>query len=195
MKGPDFKRKNTIPANRPATYEDLNALPDTLVGEILDGELVTHPRPASRHALAASVLGSLVVGSFGRKSADGPGDWWILGEPECHLGADVVVPDIAGWRKSTMPEFPDAACFDITPDWVCEVTSPSTLQYDRTVKRDIYARDNVSHYWIVDPVARFIEVFALKKGQWVLLSTVRNEVRVSLEPFEQMPFDLSELWI
>lgn len=192
MKGPDFKRKNT---KRSATYQDIIDLPENVIGEIILGTLVTQPRPTPKHALAASSLGSMVFNAYDRKSSDGPGGCWILDEPECHLDLDVVVPDIAGWRQSTMPELPEASWFEIAPDWVCEVISPSTHRYDRTVKRDIYAHNHVAHYWIVDPVERLIEVFELVDGRWVLVTTVQDDMSVSLAPFEQMPFELSRLWV
>ena len=182
------------PVKKGAGYEDLLNLPDNIVGEVLGGELVTHPRPAPRHARAASLLGALIGVRFDHKLTGDDNGWWIVDEPECHLGDDIVVPDIAGWRKSTMPELPDAAWFDTAPDWVCEVLSPATSKYDRGIKRDIYARQQVSHYWIVDPSDKSIEVFALNDGRWTLVTTAQDNQHVSLVPFESMPFDLSTLW-
>ncbi len=183
------------PANRSAAYEDLFDLPDNVVGEILAGEIVTHPWPSPRHSLAALSLGGLIIDRFDRNSTDGPGGWWILAEPECHLNADVVVPDIVGWRQTTMPDFPDTAWIDIAPDWVCEIVSSSTQKYDRSTKREIYAREQVSHYWIVDPVDKLIEVLALQDGLWMLKHTVKDNVTATLEPFDEVPFELSRLWV
>jgi Uma2 family endonuclease len=145
---------------RPAVYEDLFALPDKYGREIINGQIITQPRPSPRLSRAGLALGGMIINRFDRDSTDGPGGWWIFAGPECHLDADVVVPDIAGWRHSTMPDFPDSAWIDITPDWVCEIVSPSTQKYDRSTK-----------YWIVDPIDRLIEVFALENGKWTLLHT------------------------
>lgn len=180
------------PADRIATYDDLVNVPDNMVGEILSGSLVTHPRPSPKHSLAASAIGALLFTNF--QSSENTDGWWILDEPECHLAADVVVPDIAGWRKATMPVLPETAWFDIPPDWVCEILSPATAKYDRGVKREIYAREKISYYWIVDPVERLIEVFAWQNGRWILEMAVTDEQTVHLPPFEQLPFDLSILW-
>ena len=128
---------------RAATYEDLLAVPEHLVAEILFGRLVTHPRPAPRHAVARSALGS-VLGppfQFGR---GGPGGWIFMVEPELHLGAHVVVPDLAAWRRERLPALPETAWIEIAPDWVCEVLSPSTERYDRGDKRLIYAEAGVA---------------------------------------------------
>src|SRR5205823_1804949 len=141
------------PPKRRATYEDLMQVPDTKVAEIIDGELVVSPRPASRHAHAATVLGSDVTGPFHRGPGDpaGPGGWWILLEPELHLAEDVLVPDWAGWQRDRLPVFPDTPAFTQVPDWVCEVISPSTGRIDRSRKMRIYAREGVSHLWFVEP--------------------------------------------
>lgn len=103
-------------AEKMATYDDLCQIPDHLVAEIIHGSLITHPRPASKHALAASALGGDLMNPFHR-GRGGPGGWWILDEPELHLGANILVPDLAGWRRERMPEFPDSAWFDLAPDW------------------------------------------------------------------------------
>ena len=120
---------------RRATYEDLMQVPDTKVAEILDGELFVSPRPASPHAYAAMAIGSRLHTSFhGDGDADqpaGPGGWWLVFEPELHFGDDVLVPDIAGWRRERMPSFPSVPYFTLAPDWVCEVISPSTGRIDR----------------------------------------------------------------
>jgi len=179
---------------RLATYDDLLNLPDHIVGEIISGVLISHPRPAPRHALAASALGSTIFERYDRNSPDGPGGWWIIDEPECHLGNDVLVPDIAGWRQSTLPELPTLAWFDVAPDWVCEIISPSTHKHDRSTKRDIYAREGIAHYWIVDPVEQLIEVFALLDGQWTLAATAKDLEVIALAPFEEFQIALGRLW-
>ena len=123
------------PAQRRATYDDLLKVPDILVAEILDGELFTSPRPASPHAQASSVLRG-VLDPFARRigGPGGPGGWWLLFEPELHLGADILVPDLAGWRRERMPVLQHVAYFELAPDWVCEVVSPATARVDRVRK-------------------------------------------------------------
>jgi hypothetical protein len=178
---------------RRATYEDLLQVPPHLVAEIVDGDLHVSPRPASRHALAASVLWGDVGPPF-HHGRGGPGGWWILFEPELHFGADVLVPDLAGWRRERMPEFPDTAAFTLAPDWVCEVVSPGTEPLDRAKKMPVYARENVSHLWLVNPVARTLEVYRLAESRWLLLATHEGAQRVRAEPFEAVELDLAPLW-
>ena len=188
-----YPHRMASPARGPATYDDLLAVPDHLVAEIVDGELYTSARPAPRHAAAASTLVGLLHGPFdlGR---GGPGGWRILFEPELHLGADVVVPDIAAWRRERLPRLPDEAHFSIAPDWVCEVQSPSTAAFDRGRKLGVYARAAVDHAWMLDPVAETLEVLRRESGRWTILAThVEREV-VHVEPFQTLGLELTLLW-
>jgi Uma2 family endonuclease len=184
-------------ARRQATYEDLLRVPDNMVAEIIDGELHATPRPASPHANAASGIASDVRGPFHRE-ADGPGQpggWWILFEPELHLGLDVIVPDVAGWRRASMPLLRDVAYFEQSPDWACEVVSPTTAGTDRVRKMRIYARESVGHLWLVDALARTLEVYRLEKGRWVVASTHSDSERARVEPFEAIELELGRWWL
>lgn len=184
------------PFDRPATYDDLVKLPDNLVAEIVDGELHASPRPAPPHAVAASRLGSRLIRPFD-EGEGGPGGWWILFEPELHLGPapDVLVPDLAGWRRARMPKPPSTAYFPLAPDWICEVTSPSTAALDRARKLHVYARERVGHAWLVDPQARTLEVLRLAGTHWLVLATFMGDERVRVEPFADIELPLPALWI
>ena len=179
--------------NRRATYEDVRRAPDSVVAEILDGDLYTSPRPAPRHANASSVLGTQINGPF-HLGQRGPGGWWILDEPELHLGEDVVVPDLAGWRRDRMPALPDEAAFTLRPDWACEVLSPSTEDLDRGRKLAFYAREGVPYLWLIDPLKRTLEVLALVDGRWTSAATHVGAVAVRANPFEAVDIDLQPLW-
>jgi hypothetical protein len=97
------------PAHRIATYDDLLALPEHVNGEIIDGELVVSRRPAPRHANATGGMFGQIQPCYGHPGGGerGPGGWIILFEPELHLGRDIVVPDLAGWRRERMPSLPE----------------------------------------------------------------------------------------
>ncbi len=118
----------------------------------------------------------------------------ILEEPEIHLGSDVIVPDLAGWRRSRMPEMPDAAYFELSPDWACEVLSPSTAKIDRTDKMTIYAREGVRHVWHVDPAAMTLEVFRLEGAAYLRVDAYRDVARVRAEPFDVFELELELVW-
>jgi Uma2 family endonuclease len=178
---------------RRATYDDILSAPEHLVAELIDGELFTSPRPASPHALAASSLGGELMLPF-QRGRGGPGGWWILDEPELHFGADVLVPDIAGWRQERMPEIPRAPFFTLVPDWVCEVLSPSTERLDREIKLRIYAREGVEHAWLVDPIAKRLEVLHRKRSRWAVRATHHDDDRVRAAPFDAIELELAYLW-
>ncbi len=180
-------------ARRLATYDDLRGVPDHLVAEILDGELHTSPRPTPRHALASTGLTGDLLGPFDR-GRGGPGGWWILAEPELHLGDDVVVPDVAGWRRTRLLEMPAEAFFTLAPDWVCETVSPSTERIDRGKKLAIYAREGVAHLWLLNPIAETLEAYRLEQGRWLLLVTNVGDVAARVEPFDAVELELWRLW-
>lgn len=182
-----------LPRKRPATYADLEALPATMVGQIIYGTLHAQPRPAPRHARAATAVTGELWSPFGQ-GRGGPGGWIILAEPELHLGAHVVVPDIAGWRRERLPQLPDTAYIATAPDWVCEVLSPSTARLDRTDKLAVYAEFGIGHAWYVDPEARTLEVLTLTGGKWLIASTFKDADAVTAPPFEAHTFELAVLW-
>jgi Uma2 family endonuclease len=179
-----------------ASYADILALPEHLVGEILDGDLFALPRPSPRHALAASGLGGALFDTFGRPGGGAPpGGWWILDEPEAHLGADILVPDIAGWRREKMASLPEKAYFELAPDWACEVLSPATEAIDRGRKMEVYAREGVSFLWLVNPVPRTLESYRLVASRWTLLATFVGDQAVKAEPFAAVALDMSRWWV
>ena len=178
---------------RKATYRDVLDAPPHMVAEIVRGALHMQPRPAFRHAIAGSSLGMEIGGPF-QRGRGGPGGWWIVFEPELHFGEDILVPDLAGWRRERMPEPPDEAYITLAPDWMCEVLSPSTRKFDLEEKRSTYAREGVGHLWFVDPAARTLEAFALDGGAWTPAGAAREAEPVRLPPFEAVAFPLDALW-
>ncbi|MCG5052814.1 MAG: Uma2 family endonuclease [Myxococcales bacterium] len=184
----------SLPAKKAATYDDLVALPPHVVGEIINGELEVSPRPASPHAFAASVLGMDLGGAF-QRGRGGPGGWWLFDEPELHLGRHVLVPDLAGWRRERMASPADAPFFTLTPDWICEVVSPSTAARDRGRKLPIYAEHEVAFAWLVDPLARTVEAYRRQGPHWLLLGTYADDVPARIAPFDAIELDVAALWM
>jgi len=183
------------PADKLTLYEQLEALPEGLTGEILNGQLHTQPRPIGPLARAETEL-SIDIGSAYGRGRGGPGGWWILVEPEIHFVTDqeVVVPDLAGWRKERMPRIPEGHRFEVVPDWVCEILSPSTASKDREVKLPLYAHYGVAYAWLVDPKRRTLEAFALDAGAWRLLTEASGTDTIAVAPFDALGLDLSNLW-
>jgi Uma2 family endonuclease len=182
------------PVRRKATYEDVIAAPRNMVAEVINGTLRLQPRPAKPHALAASVLGEELGPPF-RRGRGGPGGWILLDEPELHLGEDIVVPDLAGWRRERLPVMvDDVPYFTLAPDWVCEVLSPATAKKDRAEKLPIYARERVGYAWLVDPKIRTLEAMRREGDKWLVLGVFQDDARVRAEPFEVFELELGVLW-
>lgn len=195
MNAPDplLSKSAARPAKKRATYAELEAVPPHLVAEIIEGELVTHPRPAPPHSAASFALGGKLSSPF-QFGEGGPGGWVFFSEPELHFGPEVVVPDIAGWRRERLPVMPATAYVETAPDWVCEVISPSTETYDRGAKRRIYGEVGVAHLWLLNPTARLLEVFVRSENEWRLFGTFSGTDEVAAPPFDAISFSLGVLW-
>ena len=178
----------------PATYDDILALPEGLNGELIEGELIVSPRPAGRHVRSATRLGAH-LGPFDRDpSGEDPGGWIFFDEPELHFGKNVLIPDLAGWRRERQLDF-DRPWFEAAPDWVCEVLSPTTQRTDRLLKLPRYRAAGVGWAWLVQPKDRVIEVFRGEGDAWVLAASALEEDTVRLPPFEALELPLGELWL
>lgn len=185
--------------NDPAVEAAFEAAPESMVAEIIAGELHTMPRPGRRHTKASSRLIISLGAAFWRDGGS-VGGWVILHEPEIHLGPkpDKIVPDLAGWRSERMPDEvgdEDSAFYDVAPDWVCEVLSPRTEASDRIKKMNIYRREGVGHMWLLHPIARTLEIYRLGGSHYILLDTFGEDQVVRAEPFDAIEIPLQLLWM
>lgn len=181
------------PEKKRATYQDVLDAPPHKNAEIINGTLHLWPRPGIPHANVASVIGGELYAPFGR-GRGGPGGWIILDEPELHFGDDVLIPDLAGWRRERLPHLADVPYFTLPPDWICEVLSRSTEKVDRLEKMPNYAAAGVAHAWLVHPAHRSVEVFRLHDGKWMAIASYTDSVRARIEPFDAIEIDLDALW-
>lgn len=181
------------PARKRATYADVLAAPEHKVAEVIDGDLYLSPRPAMPHTEVHSSLFAELRSSFGR-GRGGPGGWIILSEPEVHLGEDILVPDIGGWRRERLPAIAQAPYVEIAPDWLCEVLSPSTEKIDRVKKLNVYARAEVNHVWMISARTRTFEVLRRQGRDWLNVGRFQDDAKVRAEPFDAVELDLAVLW-
>jgi Uma2 family endonuclease len=178
---------------RPATLADLEGLPETVVGEIIDGTLYTHPRPMAGHSYVATRLGARLDGPF-QDGLGGPGGWWIVIEPGIRLEeSPEFVPDLAGWRRERVPGFPKGP-WTVAPDWACEILSPSTRAYDQRIKRPFYARIGIRHLWFIDLEVRTLTVSELVNGRWLELGVHGEDDIIRAAPFDTLELKLGQLW-
>jgi Uma2 family endonuclease len=183
------------PIRKRATYQDVLDAPKDMIAQVLDGEMWLHPRPARAHIHTATGLGSFLFGAF-QIGNGGPGGWTIMDEPELHLGGDVLVPDIAGWRDGRLLDLEDTdePYIAIVPDWVCEVLSPGTARFDRLKKMPIYAREQVPYVWLVDPRERIVEVFRFASSGYQLVGSYDGDEPLRAEPFDSATIPVAYLW-
>ena len=183
------------PAQNVATYEDLFNIPENMIGEIVDGELIVTPRPSRKHVICATALGATVTPPYQFGQGGGPGGWIFAIEPEIGLGDHIMVPDLAGWKRERFPVEEDHNWISAAPDWVCEILSPSTFRTEKIKKIAIYARHGIGHVWLIDPVAMTMDVFGLESGKWVLLGSFADNDKVRIEPFQEIEINLGDLWV
>lgn len=181
------------PAKKKATYDDLYRVPENMTGEIINGELIVTPRPSRQHGYTTFALGD-EIGPYRSGRSGGPGGWVFIFEPELGLDEHVLVPDLAGWREERFPDEEPHNWISVAPDWICEVLSPRTMRIDKMEKMPIYARHAVPYLWLIDPVAKTLDAFRLKGGEWVVAGLFAEAAMVRVEPFTEIEISLSDLW-
>ncbi len=140
------------------TYEDLQHFPeDNKRRELIDGEVYVTPAPNIRHQ---RVVGNLyrLVGNFLEENPLGevfvsPADVIFSEEDD-----DVTEPDIIYLSKEKADKVSQRS-IEGAPDWLIEVTSPSTRKRDFTLKLKLYQKYGVRLYWIIDLDAEMIHVW------------------------------------
>ncbi|WP_317987876.1 Uma2 family endonuclease [Hyalangium gracile] len=162
------------------------------MGEIIEGTLYTHARPRPGHGLVEGRLFGGLDGPF-QLGRGGPGGWWIETGPGIELdGSPEFIPDLAGWRRERVPEWPEQ--WTVVPDWACEILSPTTRSYDQRIKRPFYARIGIRHLWFIDIEARTLTVSELIEGRWVELGVYGEDEAIRAAPFDAIELKLGELW-
>lgn len=182
-------------ALRIATLDDLiHAAAEGLACELVDGELVEKAAPDQAHGGAQLAVATPVFASYNRRRGGGGGGWWIRAEVEIAFGADVLRPDLSGWRRDRVPVMPEAWPVPVAPDWVCEILSPSTAGRDLGPKRDRYHQAGVGDYWVVDRAHQLLLVYRHGPGGYVLVQSAGAAERLHPEPFEAIDLFVGQLF-
>lgn len=179
----------------PATLEDLLAIPEgDRRHELLDGALVEKGAASGEHGQAQFNLSTYLT-PFRRRTGEGrPGGWWFATEVDVSFDpANVLRPDVVGWRRERVPERPRGVPIPLRPDWVCEVLS-TNRRNDLIKKKRVYHRHEVPHYWVIDPEDETLSVYRwAPEGYIELLAAERSET-VSAEPFDAVPLRVGVLF-
>ena len=181
----------TSPHSSKVTYEDYVTLPDDgRRYEILDGELAVSPSPSSAHQRVSENLGGLL---YTWVKTHRLGRIWRA--PLDLILADTVVvqPDIMYVSPERASIVTDRG-IEGAPDLVVEILSRSTGRRDRGAKKRIYARHGVGRYWLVDPEACTLEIFALREGKHEQVAAHAGNMVVAVDVPPGLEFRLAELW-
>jgi Uma2 family endonuclease len=173
---------------------ELDALPASQTGEVIDGAMYVMGRPGQGHQVSAGeVWGTLRYGGPGGRG----GPWVLYQEVSVRFATnEEVVPDVAGWRRERFTSHFEENPIRLTPDWVCEILSDSTRPKDLGPKRKLYGQQGVKHLWLVDPDAHLLEAFELNAGMRHLLGAWSEaEVVRGLAPFPELSFELAGWWL
>jgi len=182
------------PARRLATYADLLALPDADRAEIIGGEISLQPSPTPAHQSTLGEIYAELRGPF-QRGRGGPGGWWLIQDVDVEFGPhDICRPDISGWRKERIPEFPAERPVRHLPDWVCEGLSPRTALHDQGEKRALYQRTGIPWYWLVEPLNRTLTVLRLVREGYVVEQVVGDTGSAALHPFDDVEIDLASIF-
>jgi Uma2 family endonuclease len=140
---------------RKLTYDDLLAMPDDgLRHEIIAGVLYVSPSPGTPHQFTVGKLHQALANFLD----DHPvGEVYLAPFDVVFTKYDVVEPDLLFVRTERLSVITEKNVTG-TPDLAIEVLSPSTRRLDLTLKRDLFEREGVGEYWVVDPVAGTVEV-------------------------------------
>jgi Uma2 family endonuclease len=180
-----------------ATYDDLMRLPEDVHGEVLDGVVRTLPGALPEHGRVQRSLSRYVGGPFDDDDGGGgPGGWWILIETDVRFSPyQIVRPDVVGWRRARLESPWGKRPIDTTPDWICEVVSPTSRRRDRIDKSRLYLASGVPHYWLVDPEERTLECYTVHDGYWLQTGVYEDScAEARIPPFESVVIPVARLF-
>jgi Uma2 family endonuclease len=160
------------------TYEDWLKLPDDGYRyEVIDGVLYMSPPPLIRHQRVSMRMEDCLR-EFLRSHPLGEFFHAPVGVRLPNQSVPLQ-PDIVFIRAERL-EIINEAYIEGVPDLLMEILSPSNWLYDRREKMQVYQAAGVTEYWIIDPRAVTIEVYALEQGIYVLAGQYgRGEVAPS----------------
>ena len=184
----------SVPIRKPVTIDEALARDEDEYLELIDGELIEKASPTIEHSRAQGGTVVCLKPSFDRAAGGRlPGGWWFHIELDIQLGADLFRPDLCGYRRDRVAAFPPGRPVRLTPDWICEILSPSHMAHDRVKKLQRYLAAGVQHYWLIDPLAGTLEVLRRTESGYLLALGAQRGQRVRAEPFDAIEVRVDEL--
>jgi Uma2 family endonuclease len=182
-------------AKQLATVADLFAIPEAeRRHELIEGVIEPKGAASGRHGAAQRKL-SAHVDPFDRRGGGGrPGGWWFATEVDIYFDAqNTLRPDVVGWRRDRVAGQPSEVLIEVIPDWICEILS-TNRRNDLVLKKRVYHRHRVSHYWILDPEEATLTVYRWTPDAYLELLIAERGETVNPEPFEALPLPVAALF-
>lgn len=171
------------------TYKEYCLIPDDgKRHELLEGQHYVTPAPGTRHRRISKRLFTVLLHYF---EEGGRGQVFYAPTDVILTDRDVVQPDLV---VVTTPAQISERGIEGPPTLLIEILSPSSADYDRTVKAQHYAALGVPHYWIVDPETRTVECYRLVGDHFVLRASGRDQESLTLPDFPDLAIPLGTLW-
>jgi Uma2 family endonuclease len=183
--------QTVLPSNR-LTYADLERLPESsgVRFELFDGELYVTPSPSVQHQRVSARLFRILDDYF---RLGGRGEVFHAPTDVVLTDFDVAVPDLV---VVTNPDALTRRAIEAAPALIVEILSPSTRRRDLALKMERYAALGVSQYWVIDPLARWCEVYRRRpeRGVFARVIGVRDNAAFEAPEWPGLRVRLGDLW-
>lgn len=178
-----------------ATLDDLLAIPEgDRRHELIDGSIVEKGAATGEHGAAQRKLSAHIDPFDQRPGGRRPGGWWFATEVDVYFDPmNTFRPDVVGWRRDRVPERPRGIPIMQRPDWICEILS-TNKRNDLIKKKRIYHRQEVPHYWIVDPERETLTVYRWGQDGYIELLVSERGEEICAEPFGAIPLQVGVLF-
>ena len=180
---------------KPLTIEEFESQYSETRCQFHEGEVWDAQATTAEHNNFQGAFAEILRPLFHKKGGPGkPGGWWIL--PECavrYLTRNYFIHDLAGWRRSRVPDIPKGIPVITRPDWVCEILSTNEAN-DLVKKKAVLHEHEVPFYWIVDPTEKVITVFEWSPKGYVSILDVTTGFEGKIPPFDAVTLKANVLF-
>ena len=171
------------------TEKDYYSLPEDIRAELIGGQLYYMSAPSRIHQEILNSINNTIYNYIRSRN----GNCKVYPAPfAVKLFADddktVVEPDIS--VICDPDKLTDRGCTG-APDWIVEITSPSTASHDHIRKLHLYADAGVREYWIIDPEKKSIYVYHLEETKFETTAyTFKDRIKANI--YDDLWIDFKE---